>query len=140
LDGDARRAVWDGVRALTAEGTSVVLTTHYLEEADALADRVVVLDDGRVIADDDANAIRTRVSGAVIQCATHLAQHEVASLPAVRSVRAHGRLLDVLCDDAPTTLAALLARDATPTELTVRKPSLEEAFARLTRQDEEAHS
>jgi ABC-2 type transport system ATP-binding protein len=141
LDAGARKAVWANVRELASRGTTVVLTTHYLEEADALADRVVVLGAGRVVADDDAATIRSRVSGALIACCTRLSPAEVATLPAVRSVEPRGRLIELLSNDAARTLAALLARDPAPTDLTVRKPSLEEAFAALTRPhpDQETH-
>ncbi len=132
LDSDARKAVWDGVRRLTEQGTTVVLTTHYLEEADALADRVVVLVGGRVIANDDAASVRSRVGGSLIRCRTACPPSTLATLPAVRSVQARGRLMELLSDDAPKTLAALLREDPAPQDLTVGKPSLEEAFAALT--------
>ncbi|MEM9384288.1 MAG: ABC transporter ATP-binding protein [Pseudomonadota bacterium] len=132
LDRDARKTVWEGIRRLTVQGTTVVLTTHYLEEADALADRVVVLNHGLVIAADDDAGVRARVGGALIRCSTTLDTATLGALPAVRHVSGHGRLVELLSDDTPKTLAALLAVDPAPGELTVRKPSLEEAFSVLT--------
>lgn len=131
LDADARRAVWDNVRRLAARGTTLILTTHYLEEADALADRIVVLADGRVIADDSTAAIRSRTGGAIVRCRTRLSRDEAAALPGVRAVQRHGRLLTLSCDHAATTLRALLAEDPDLDDLEVSKPSLEQAFASL---------
>jgi ABC-2 type transport system ATP-binding protein len=132
LDAPARNAVWASVRRLAEAGTTVILTTHYLEEADALADRIVLLRRGRIAADGDAAAIRARVGGALISCETHLPTDTMRGLPAVARVEARGRLAQISSTDAPATLAALLQLDPAPTDLAVRKPSLEEAFALLT--------
>ena len=67
LDARSRRALWEEVRAVAAAGTTVLLTTQYLEEADVLADRVVVLDGGRVVADGTPDALRRAVGGEVVQ-------------------------------------------------------------------------
>ncbi|MEM9056215.1 MAG: ABC transporter ATP-binding protein, partial [Pseudomonadota bacterium] len=132
LDQDARRAVWAQIRALAEAGKTVVLTTHYLDEADALADRIVVLAEGNVIADGSASAVRAQVGGARVACATRIDATKAAALPGVRAVDSSGRLLILLSDDAAKTLAALLALDPELKDLTVSKPSLEEAFAALT--------
>ena len=131
LDADARRAVWDNVRRLAKRGTTIILTTHYLEEADALADRIVVLANGRRIADDRTEAIRSRTGGAIVRCRTRLSRDEAGDLPGVRSVERQGRLLVLSCTHAATTLRALLARDPDLDDLEVGKPSLEQAFASL---------
>ena len=128
LDGDARRALWDTVRRLAERGTSIVLTTHYLEEADALADRIVLLKSGQVFADAPTQTIRNAVGGAVIRCVTTVSSADAQTLAAVRSAHKRGRYLELLTRDAPATLSALLARDASPQDLTVSKPSLEEAL------------
>ena len=132
LDIDARRILWTTIRKLTETGASVVLTTHYLEEADALADRIIVFGQGKVIADDTAEAIRGRVGGAVIRCATTLEEGAIATMPAVTSVRRTGRYVDVGSTDAPSTLRAFLAADSGLSDLTVTKPTLEDAFVQLT--------
>ncbi|MEL7449730.1 MAG: ABC transporter ATP-binding protein [Pseudomonadota bacterium] len=132
LDQDARRAVWGRVRELADAGKTIVLTTHYLEEADALADRIVVLAGGRVIADGSASAIRQHIGGALIACETNVDETAARALPAVRSAQTRGRLLTLLSDDAASTLAALLRDDPALKELSVSKPSLEEAVAALT--------
>ena len=132
LDQNASRAVWRSVRALAEQGKTVLLTTHYLEEADALADRIVVMHEGKIIADGATDEIRNRVGGALITCQTSLPERDVAALPGVRSVQVNGRMLAVLSDEAPQTLRALLERDTALSDLEVRKPSLGEAFAALT--------
>ncbi|MEM7764489.1 MAG: ABC transporter ATP-binding protein [Pseudomonadota bacterium] len=137
LDAQAREAVWRNIRTLATDGKTIVLTTHYLEEADVLADRICILHSGRVIADDDAAAIRTRVGGSMIRCETHVSTSEASALPSVREAGNHGRQLELLSDDAAVTLSALLARDPGLRDLTVTKPSLEEAFSALTINPEE---
>jgi ABC-2 type transport system ATP-binding protein len=131
LDADARRTVWDHVRRLAEGGTTIILTTHYLEEAEALADRIVVLADGRIVADDATAVIRSRTAGAIVRCRTRLTTDAAAALPGVRAVANHGRLLTLSCDRAVTTLRALLEEDPDVDDLEVGKPSLEQAVAGL---------
>lgn len=132
LDQDARTDVWSNIRRLAQRGTTVILTTHYLEEADALADRIVVIHDGQIIADDDASKIRSQVGGSLISCHTSLNNEQLEALPALRSVSRSGRIAQLLSEDAPASLRALLATDPDLTDLTVTKPSLNEAFVALT--------
>ncbi len=132
LDAQARQGVWRTVRSFSEAGTLVILTTHYLEEADALADRIVLLDQGHVIADASAADIRNRIGGALIRCETKLDDGALRDMPAVISVARSGRFADILTEDAPYTLRALLVSDETLSDLTVAKPSLEDAFAALT--------
>src|SRR6185312_9868295 len=72
LDVEARHLLWDEIRSLLKRGTTVVLTTHYLEEADALADRIVVINKGTMIAEGTPAAIKTRTAGKTIRCLTRL--------------------------------------------------------------------
>ena len=136
LDQTASRAVWGSVRDLAEQGKTVLLTTHYLAEADALADRILVMHDGSIIADGSTDEIRNRVGGALIQCQASLPENELSRLPGVRSVRTSGRIVSILSDNAPDTLRQLLAIDESVTDLMVKKPSLGEAFAALTDGDE----
>jgi len=131
LDADARRGLWAIVREAADQGARVILTTHYLEEADALADRVAVINHGRIIADDHAAALRTKVGGSVIRCATRLALDQLERLPQVRQARRSGRFAELIAADAVAPLKALFDLDAEVTDLTVRSPSLEEAFDAL---------
>lgn len=132
LDQTASRAVWSSVRSLAEQGKTVLLTTHYLEEADALADRILVMHEGSIIADGSTDDIRNRVGGALIQCQASVAENELSRLPGVRSVQTRGRIISMLSDNAPDTLRQLLERDASVSDLMVKKPSLGEAFTALT--------
>ncbi|MEM7612281.1 MAG: ABC transporter ATP-binding protein [Pseudomonadota bacterium] len=140
LDQEAARAVWRNVRRLSEQGKTVLLTTHYLEEADALADRIVVMHHGRVIADGSTEDVRNKVGGALITCQTALPTDALQDLPSVRSVTASGRLHSILTDSAPASLRQLLALDPELTDLTVKKPTLAEAFSALTNNKHEVNS
>ncbi|MFK8013854.1 MAG: ABC transporter ATP-binding protein [Gammaproteobacteria bacterium] len=129
LDSDARRTLWRTVRSLAARGASIVLTTHYLEEADALADAIIILKDGQVLAHAPTPQIRMAVGGAMIRCVTTLDPDACAALDGARTARRSGRFMEILCADPAPTLQALFAADPAPTELTVAKPGLEDAVA-----------
>ncbi|MFY8143158.1 MAG: ABC transporter ATP-binding protein, partial [Caulobacter sp.] len=131
MDSDARRALWSAVRAEIARGCAVLLTTHHLDEAEALADRIVVIDHGQVIADGTPEAIKSRVSGVAIRCRTRLSDTELASLARVTGVSRDGGKVTLLTTSAPATLRELLARDEAVDDLTVSGASLEDAVGRL---------
>ncbi|MCY1647146.1 ABC transporter ATP-binding protein [Caulobacter sp. SL161] len=131
MDIDARRALWSAVRSEIARGCAVLLTTHHLDEAEALADRIVVIDHGQVIADGTPEAIKSRVSGVAIRCRTRLSDAELASLARVTGVSRDGGKVTLLTTSAPATLRELLARDETVDDLTVSGASLEDAVDRL---------
>ena len=131
LDADARRRLWSNVRGAASAGATIILTTHYLEEADALADRVAVIDRGRIIADDTADALRAKVGGSVIRCATELDTPALSRLPEVRHVQRTGRFAELLVGDAVAALRSLIEASPGLSDLTVRPPSLEDAFEAL---------
>ena len=133
LDVDARHHLWDGIRAFHGEGGTVVLTSHYLEEVEALAERVVVIDQGRVIRDGSTTEIRD-VAG---MRRVSLAAGELPSLPAVVSVErddAAGRV-HLMTTDADRLVRALVTSGASFRDLEVRSTSLEDAFLALTADD-----
>ena len=131
MDIDARRALWSAVRAEIARGAAVLLTTHHLDEAEALADRIVVIDHGRVIADGAPEAIKSQVSAVAIRCRTRLTDTDLEGLARVTSVSREGGRVTLLTTSAPATLRELLARDETIDDLTVTGASLEDAVTRL---------
>lgn len=133
LDTDARKVLWDVVRGFVKAGRTIVLTTHYLEEADALADRVIILADGSIIADGSAEDIRKSASGATIRCQTSKSLEEIKALPACIGVTQVGRLSEIRTSDAILTLRTLLAQDPDLQDLTVSRPRLEDIFEELTR-------
>ena len=134
LDVETRREFWNAIRARVARGTTVLLTTHYLEEADALADRIVVIDRGTVIAAGSPAEIKARTAGRRIRCITSLAPETVARLPGVTSVTRHGAALEILAARAEPAVFALLKEDPQLSDLEVGGVGLEQAFLTLTRQ------
>lgn len=132
LDAGARAQVWRAVRELVDGGAAVLLTTHYLEEAEALADRVVVLDRGRVIAAGDLAAVRGQVSQRRVACRSALPPETVAGWPGVRRVVQEGGRLVAACDDAEALVRRLLDADPALAELEVTRAGLAEAFAAMT--------
>ena len=137
LDIDARRRMWTTIRALVAGGTGVLLTTHYLEEAEALADRVVVLDRGRVAAEGPLQAMRALVSQRRIGCLSALDVAQIGAWPGVRSAVRDRARIEVLADDAEAVLRRLLAEDAALSDLDVRRAGLADAFLEITREHDD---
>ena len=138
LDHEARRRLWKTVREEADSGTAVLLTTHYLEEADALADRIVVIDDGRVVADDSPAGIKAKVAGATLRCRTSLPDSLLAALPGVRRVSRSGAAASLLVADGTAAVRALLAADPGLADLTISAASLEDALADVAAQIREA--
>jgi ABC-2 type transport system ATP-binding protein len=134
LDVDARRGIWEEIRRFVAKGGAVLLTTHYLEEADSLADRIVVIDHGRIIAEGTPAEIKARVSGKRIRCSTALQPQELTTLPFVTHVKRDGAVTEVLTSNSEAVVRELLARDRTLSNLEVTSAGLEEAFLTLTRE------
>jgi ABC-2 type transport system ATP-binding protein len=132
LDHEARRRLWATVRDEADAGAAVLLTTHYLEEADALADRIVVIDAGRIVADDAPAGIKASVAGSTIRCRTALTDPVLAALPGVRSVGRIGAATTLLVADGAATARALLGADPSVSDLTVSAASLEDALANLS--------
>jgi ABC-2 type transport system ATP-binding protein len=132
LDVEARRALWAVIEGKAAEGRSVLLTTHYLEEADALADRIVLLDKGRVIAEGTPAEIKARVVGRKIRCRTSLTLEMAAAVPGVRSARRDGEVTELFTNEADRAVRELLQRDPGLSGLEIQGADLEEAFFALT--------
>jgi ABC-2 type transport system ATP-binding protein len=133
LDVEGRRLFWAQVRDFVRSGRTVVLTTHYLEEADALADRVVVIDHGRIIADGSPAAIKGRVAGKRIsfESARPLDEGAFIGLP-VQSVTLDDHRVTLLTNEPEDVLKALFARQVDIHDLQVVGAGLEEAFLALT--------
>ncbi len=143
LDPRSRNEVWDAVRRLVAQGTTVLLTTQYLEEADRLADRIAVIDSGRTIADDTPANLKDTIGGDSIEVVVL----DEADLPAAAKVvtaicvgepgidndtrRVSGRVTDRV--SALTHVARQLQDDGVAVEdIGLRRPTLDEVFLRLT--------
>ena len=132
LDVESRRAFWQEVRRLAARGRAILLTTHYLEEADALADRIVVLNRGVVVADGTPQEMKQFAAARRIRCVTTLSAAQIERLPAVASVRQDGAATELLTNDAERVVRALLAADSRLSGLEITGAGLEEAFLALT--------
>jgi len=134
LDVDARRGIWEEIRRFVAKGGAVLLTTHYLQEADSLADRIIVIDRGRIIAEGTPAEIKTRVSGKRIRCSTALPAEQLTALPFVTNVTRDGAIVEVLTSNSEAVVRELLARDRSLSNLEVTSAGLEEAFLTLTKE------
>lgn len=137
LDVEARHALWDEIRKLVARGKTVVLTTHYLEEADALAHRVGVINKGSIIAEGTPAEIKSRTAGKKIRCVTELAPAVVAGLPGVSAVQQDRGATVIHTSQAEDVLRGLLKLDLEVSGIEVSSAGLEEAFLALTREDKD---
>ena len=134
LDVQARETMWRAIRDLVARGSSVVLTTHYLGEAEALANRVVVLAKGRVIASGSVDEIRSVVSRTHISCASALSADGVRRWPSVLEASNADGKLTITATDGESVVRRLLAADHELRHLEVRPAALSEAFTELTKE------
>jgi ABC-2 type transport system ATP-binding protein len=134
LDLPFREGMWAMLRELVHNGASIVLTTHYLEEAESLADRVVVLAKGRVIASGTVREIRAVVGHKRVSCSTALSADLIASWPGVQSVSGERGRLQIIAGDADTVVKRLALADSTFQDLEVRSAGLAEAFTELTQE------
>lgn len=136
MDIQARQKLWIAIRHLVAEGKSVVLTTHYLEEAEALADRVCVIARGKMISEGSVDELRARVSLKRVRCATRIDIATVRDWPEVAEARMEGERLWMSSGHVEALVRRLLAADAGLSSLEVQTAGLAEAFTELTRDDE----
>ena len=134
LDVDSRRGFWSVIRQLVAAGRTIVLTTHYLEEADALADRIVVIDRGKVLAQGTPAELKARGASRRVRATTRLSDAELSARPGVGSVRRDGAAAELLTSSAEATVREFLARDASVADLEVTGAALEDAFLALTKE------
>jgi ABC-2 type transport system ATP-binding protein len=133
LDIEARRGVWDVIRDLVKRGSTIVLTTHQLEEAEALSQRVVVLAGGKIVADGTPGEVKSKVAAKRIQCITSVPSEEIGRWPNVHTVRRAGQHIEIVCNQAEQVVRELLTRDAALSELSVSGSTLEDAVLELTR-------
>jgi ABC-2 type transport system ATP-binding protein len=133
LDIETRRSLWVEVRALAARGKTVLLTTHYLEEADALATRVIVIDKGRVLRQGTPSEIKQLDHTRVIRCRTTLSLAALRLLPGVVTAAQDSDRTTLEANHPEQLLRLLLAADSQVSELEVVIPALEDAFLALTR-------
>ncbi|HEY4767007.1 MAG TPA: ABC transporter ATP-binding protein [Candidatus Sulfotelmatobacter sp.] len=133
LDVEARRMLWEEIRRMVARGKTVLLTTHYLQEADALADRVAVIHQGQIIAQGTPSQIKAQTAGKRIRCITRLSLNSLRQIPGVTEAREDREAVELRAVEAEPIVRELLARDAHLSGLEVTSAGLEEAFLALTR-------
>ena len=134
LDIDARQKLWAAIRELVADGAGVVLTTHYLEEAEALADRVAVINGGRAVAQGSVAQIRSRVAQRRVRCISSLDAAQVSRWPEVTSATRDGERLEIVADAAEAVVYRLLTEDPRVSELEVARAGLADAFVEITKE------
>ena len=132
LDVEARRMLWDEIRKMVARGKTVLLTTHYLQEADALADRVAVINQGEIIAEGTPSEIKAKTAGKRIRCITRLSVNILRQIPGVTAVKEDREAFELNAVEAEPVVRELLERDAKLSALEVTSAGLEEAFLALT--------
>lgn len=155
LDVEARRGMWEQIRSLRRRGKTILLTTHYLEEADALADRIIVINKGRVICQGTPNEVKAMGSGAggltaasngqpsaapipnvkLLKFATSLTRDRLLTLTGVVRVEGETGFVTVTSSAPELMLRELLALDPGLSGLEIQTPALEDAFLALTARD-----
>lgn len=134
LDVEARRMLWEEIRQLVRRGKTVLLTTHYLQEADALADRVAVINKGEIIAEGTPAEIKAQTAGKKIRCITTVSLGELRQIAGVTEVTEDRGAVEIHTAEAEPVLRELLARDSSLSGLEVASAGLEEAFLALTQE------
>ena len=137
LDPHARRAVWNEIRTLHDEGRTIVLTTHAMEEAEALCGRIAIIDGGEIVACDTPNALIASLNlNATLKATVELPLEQVNDLPHVNGARYSGQHLEVETSKPEETLSALQALAAKSgrsiRDVMLRQPNLEDVFLKLT--------
>ena len=139
LDPEVRAEMWDEIARLTGEGLTVLLTTHYLEEADRLAAHLAIVDRGRVVAEGTPDELKRELRGDAVHVELEghtdgVVGEALEGLEAVREVGLNGRSLHARADDGPravpAVLAALEARGVPVASVTVARPSLDDVYLR----------
>ena len=138
LDIEARQQMWAAIRERAAAGCAVLLTTHYLEEAEALADHVVVMQAGRTLAEGSVGQIRERVLQRRIRCQTQVDERGIADWPGVRRVQRDGNVVEIQAEPVEPVVARLLREDPQLSALEVHRAGLADAFLEITRNAEAA--
>jgi ABC-2 type transport system ATP-binding protein len=140
LDPQARARVWDEVRKLRGIGTTVFLTTHYLEEADALCDRLAIIDHGKIVAEGTPDALKREVAGDLVSVGLEgdpaTALQLLRSQPFVREASVEGQLLRLYVDRGETAVPDILrlldGAGQGLTTISVSRPSLDDVFLHRT--------
>ena len=139
LDVEGRRDFWNSMRAVAARGKTIIFATHYLEEADAFADRIILMARGRIVADGPPTEIKAKVGGRTIRTTLpEVALADLSALPGVATAEQRGDAFTLTCVDSASSdlaLRSLLSGFPAARDVEVRGAGLEEAFLNLTGDD-----
>ena len=134
MDVEVRRQFWSTMRHVAASGKTIVFATHYLDEADAYADRIVLMARGRIVADGPTTEIKALVGGRTIRATlTGVSTAELNGLPGVTAADLRGEAIVLSCFDSDAAIRALLQRYPAARDLEIASAGLEDAFVQLTR-------
>lgn len=134
LDIQSRELMWSVLRTIVSQGASIVLTTHYLEEAEALADRVAVLAKGRVIASGTVNEMRALVVRKQISCSSSLSVERIRTWKDVESVRRDHKGLEITARNVEGIVRRLFQEDEDLQDLEIHRAGLAQIFTKLTQE------
>lgn len=132
MDVTTRRAFWASMREWTDRGRTVFFATHYLEEADAYADRVILIAKGRIVADGSIADVKAAVGGRTVKVTVEGSDSDLGRLPGVTSVERRGSVVLLHCADSDRALRELLAAYPDAHDIEVKGVGLEDAFMALT--------
>ena len=137
MDVETRRAFWTTMRDFAARGRTVLFATHYLEEADAYADRIVLMARGAIVADGPPTEIKAMVGTRTIRATLpNVPAQELERLPGVTRVEPRGEAVTLVCSDSDRAIRALLERFPIARDLEITGADLEQAFLQLTAEEE----
>lgn len=136
MDVEARQGLWQAIGDLKAQGTAIVLTTHYLPEAESLADQIVLLKEGEIIKRGNSDSFKASVSHKLLRFCSAQFHPEFFTLPAVVSLKQSGKYTNIQSNNVNCTLQALLNQFPQVEDLTVTGAGLEEAFMQLNQDSE----
>ena len=139
MDITSRRTFWETIRKLASEGKTIILTTHYLEEADALANRILLFANGKIIADGTPDAMKATISRKTISFYSKekIPTGLLKELPHVTGVQSHEGRVILTTDDTDATLQAIFKKDLPVTDISVERGSLDEAFEQFVANQKE---
>lgn len=136
MDVTSRQLFWDTVRAMAGKGRTIVLTTHYLDEADSVADRIVVINNGKIIADGTPGEIKSETTGRVVSfvAGPTVTSDALYRLPGVTDVEWSGRHVKVFSNDSDRLIRALVEGKFDMRDIEIHSGGLEDAFQALVQQ------
>ncbi|MFC4811119.1 ABC transporter ATP-binding protein [Paenibacillus sp. GCM10023250] len=136
MDVTSRQLFWDTVRAMAGKGRTIVLTTHYLDEADSIADRIVVINNGRIIADGTPGEIKSETTGRVVSfvAGPSITTDALHRLPGVTDVEWSGRKVKVFSRDTDALIRALVESRFDMRDIEIHSGGLDDAFQALVEQ------